>query len=255
MSKFYRPLLIKLFTAISLIGSALGIAPTCVAAPAGSDAAAARAAIRIVLAGDSTVTDEEGWGIGFKKCLGRDVECLNLAVGGRSSKSFIREGLWKKCLDAKPDYVLIQFGHNDKLGAGAYRETDLPAYRGFMAQYVDDARAAGIKPVLVTPLEQREWDKDGKIHNPSLQGYVDVVKKIAVEKKVPLVDLNSRSIELYDKLGKEGCAALSPGKGKHQDITHLNARGSELIGPIVFAELTAALPELAKSASATRKAD
>jgi lysophospholipase L1-like esterase len=156
MSKPYRPLLINLFAAISLVASALGIAPTCICARADSDAAAAQATIRIVLAGDSTVTDEEGWGIGFKKCLGSDVECLNLAVGGRSSKSFIKEGLWKKCLDAKPDYVLIQFGHNDKPGAGAYRETDLPTYRGFMTQYVDDARAAGIKPVLVTSLEQRE---------------------------------------------------------------------------------------------------
>jgi acetyl esterase/lipase len=105
----------------------------------------------------------------------------------------------------------------------------------------------------VTSLEQREWDKNGKIHNPSLEGYVDVVKKIAAEKKVPLVDLNARSIELYDELGKDGCAALSPGTGSHLDITHLNALGSELIGPIVFAELTAALPELAKFAAVLDK--
>jgi lysophospholipase L1-like esterase len=204
--------------------------------------------IRIVLAGDSTVTDEEGWGVGFMNCLNKDVECLNLAVGGRSSKSFINEGLWQKCLDAKPDYILVQFGHNDKPGAGAYRETDLPTYRGFMTQYVDEAREAGIKPVLVTPLGQREWGDDGKIH-ASLQGYVDVVKQIASEKQVALVDLHARSIELYEKLGKDGCIALSPTSGDNVDISHVNAHGSDLIGRIVFAELTAAVPELTKAAA------
>jgi lysophospholipase L1-like esterase len=115
-----------------------------------------------------------------------------------------------------------------------------------MTQYVDEARAAGIKPVLVTSLEQREWDKDGKIHNPSLQGYVDVVKKIAADKKVPLIDLHARSIELYQKLGKKDCAAISPKKGDVLDITHLNAHGSDLIGPIVYSELVSVVPEIKK---------
>ena len=48
----------------------------------------------IVLAGDSTVADATGWGIGFAKQLGPDVQCINMARGGRSSKSFIAEGLW-----------------------------------------------------------------------------------------------------------------------------------------------------------------
>jgi hypothetical protein len=85
MNKFYRPLLIELFAAISLIVSALGIAPTCVCAPRDSDIAAAGSRIRIALVGDSTVTDEEGWGVGFKKCLAKNVECHNMSRGGRSS--------------------------------------------------------------------------------------------------------------------------------------------------------------------------
>ena len=93
--------------------------------------------VRIVLAGDSTVTTNAGWGTGFAHCLATNAECINLARGGRSSKSFIAEGRWKECLDLKPDYVLIQFGHNDQPGKGADRETDLPTYRGFMTQYVE----------------------------------------------------------------------------------------------------------------------
>jgi len=214
-------------------------------APNGAPALRA-AKINMVLAGDSTVTDQTGWGKGFADCLTPDVQLTNLSRGGRSSKSFIAEGLWKKCLDQKPDYVLIQFGHNDQPGHGPDRETDPDTtYRQYMNQYVDDARAAGIKPVLVTSLSRRQWGDDGKIHS-ALEPNVKVVKQIAEEKHVPLIDLHSRSIELYEKLGKDGCNELSPKKPDGSiDNTHLNAKGSQVVGPIVAAELKKAVPELA----------
>ena len=163
MDKILR---LELLVTITLVAAVLAALVSRADEPNAKTATAASPKIRIVLAGDSTVTDAAGWGVGFAKSLADDVECLNLSRGGRSSKSFINEGLWKKCLDAKPDYVLIQFGHNDQPGKGADRETDLPTYRGFMTQYVDDARAAGIKPVLVTSISRRQWGKDdGKIHS------------------------------------------------------------------------------------------
>src|SRR5581483_9938507 len=88
----------------------LGIIP----AARADEAAQTPAKVRIVLAGDSTTAVGSGWGPGFMKCLTPDVQCINMARGGRSSKSFIAEGLWKKCLELKPDYILIQFGHNDQ---------------------------------------------------------------------------------------------------------------------------------------------
>jgi lysophospholipase L1-like esterase len=245
---------------------------------AATDARAADPAagkIRIVLAGDSTTAVGSGWGPGFIPCLTDDVECINLARGGRSSKSFIAEGLWKKCLDLKPDYVLIQFGHNDQPGHGAERETDpQTTYRQYMNQYVDDARAAGIKPVLITPMSRRQWGSDGKIHS-TLEPNAEVVREIAEQKHVPLIDLHAKSIELYEKLGKDGCNALSPmkdakakskspttkssdadtvadstakdgpGAGKVYDGTHLNSKGAAVVGPIVAAELAKVVPELA----------
>src|ERR1039457_6025408 len=45
--------------------------------------------IRVVLVGDSTVNDGGGWGYGFKQFLTGDVECINTAANGRSSKSFL----------------------------------------------------------------------------------------------------------------------------------------------------------------------
>ena len=257
MTRHSRPRLVFLIL-LSLVSLA-GTFTRAADAPAKSDGK-----IRIVLAGDSTVTDSAGWGKGFAKCFDDKVEVINLSRGGRSSKSFINEGVWKKCLALKPDYVLIQFGHNDQKLEDPSRGTEpQTGYRQYMNQYVDDARAAGIKPVLVTSLSRRQWGADGKIHS-TLIPYVDVVKEIAAEKKVPLIDLHARSIELYEKLGKEGVLPLSPMKdaepkpkdskasdspktapAKVYDGTHLNAKGSDVIGPIVAEELKKVVPELA----------
>lgn len=69
---------------------------------------------------------------------------VNLARNGRSSKSFRDEGTWAKVLLEKPDYVLIQFGHNDQSGKGAERETDpATSYRANMEHFIKEVRAAG----------------------------------------------------------------------------------------------------------------
>ena len=70
--------------------------------------------VKIVLVGDSTVNAEGGWGKGFCAIMTPNVTCVNEALNGRSSKSFIDEGAWAKALADKGDYYLIQFGHNDQ---------------------------------------------------------------------------------------------------------------------------------------------
>jgi polygalacturonase len=203
--------------------------------------------IKIVLVGDSTVTDKSGWGLGFKQFITEHIDCVNTAAGGRSSKSFINEGRWAKALEAKGDYYLIQFGHNDEPGKGPDRETD-PAttYTQNMARYVDEARAIGAKPVLVTSLTRRQWNAngDGKITS-SLVPYVEAVKKLAADKHVPLIDLHASSKELCEQLGREKCNELSPIKGTNEvDNTHLNAKGSVVFARLVVTGLEQAVPEL-----------
>ncbi|MDZ4820683.1 MAG: nitrilase-related carbon-nitrogen hydrolase [Planctomycetota bacterium] len=206
-------------------------------------ASAPQKTVRIVLAGDSTVTDAAGWGVGFSKQLASHVECMNQAKGGTSSKSYIDSGRWKECRKLRPAYVLIQFGHNDQPGKGADRETDpQTTYRQNLIKFVDEARAASIRPILVTPLSHRSWNKEGKIES-SLAPYAEVVKQVAAEKGTLCIDLHARSIDLYEKLGREGCLAISPEKktGTEKkagtDNTHLNAKGSEMIGALIVAEL------------------
>ena len=105
----------------------------------------------IVLVGDSTVTDQIGWGLGFRQFVNDGAVVSNAAQSGRSSKSYSAEGYWAKAIALKGDYYLIQFGHNDQPGKGADRETD-PAttFTENMARYVDEVRAIGATPILVT---------------------------------------------------------------------------------------------------------
>ena len=205
--------------------------------------------IKIILIGDSTVTDSAGWGLGFKQFLDTNkVELINASRGGRSSMSFMKEGRWTNALALKGDYYLIQFGHNNEPGKPG-RSTDMATFVSNMTQYVDDARAIGAKPVLITPLTRRQWDKEnpGKI-KPSLAPYAGEVRKIAAAKNVPLVDLQARSIELCESLGKEKCLEFSPVKTVEgtntYDGTHLKGRGHVLFARLVVEELRQAAPEL-----------
>jgi polygalacturonase/lysophospholipase L1-like esterase len=201
----------------------------------------------IVLVGDSTVTDESGWGLGFKRFLADGVTCTNLARGGRSSKSYLAEGHWEKALALKGDYYLIQFGHNDQPGKGPERETD-PAttYAANMARYVDEARAIGATPILVTSLTRRIFSTNDPARIEStLTPYVEAVKKLAAEKHVPLIDLHARSIALCEKLGPAGVEKLNPIKDGKPDRTHLDAAGSEVFARLVVEDLRRVVPALA----------
>jgi len=201
--------------------------------------------VRIVLAGDSTVTDKAGWGAAFAERLAPGFECVNLARGGQSTKSFHDGGWWKKALEQKPAYVLIQFGHNDQPGKGPERETD-PAttYRDYLRKFVDEARAAGAKPILVTSVVRRNFTAEGKLES-SLAPYADAVKAVAKEKQVPLVDLHQRSLELMNKIGPKAAEEFSPPHptlpGK-LDGTHLNAKGAASTTQLVIEELLTVEP-------------
>lgn len=209
---------------------------------------AGRAKVRVVLVGDSTVADDGGWGPGFAKLLGPCAECVNLAKQGRSSKSYRTEGHWQQALKRKPDYVLIQFGHNDMPGKGPDRETDpRTTFRENLGRYVDEARAAGAEPVLVTSMTRRLFNREGKIES-NLVPYAEAAKQVAREKKVPLVDLHARSIELLDRIGPKAAAELDRPSAdpSRRDRTHLSARGSDVMAGLVAEELRKVEPALAR---------
>lgn len=199
--------------------------------------------IRIVLVGDSTVTDKAGWGGAIGAFFKDNVEILNHARGGRSSKSYINEGHWKKALAEKPDYVLIQFGHNDCPGKGPKRETDPETtYTDYMKRYATEARKIGAKPILITSVTRRNFDERGKIKS-TLVPYAAAVRRIGKETNTPVIDLHARSVELFERLGDTGCDRLQP-KGDH---THFNAEGAKAIAKLVAEELPKADSKLAEA--------
>jgi pectinesterase len=205
----------------------------------------AKGSTRIVLVGDSTVTDGSGWGAGFRTLVTPSTEVINTAANGRSSKSFIAEGRWDEALTKRGQYYLIQFGHNDEPGKGPDRETD-PAttFRANMARYVDDARAIGAKPILITSLVRRLYNPDGTIRTTQTP-YVEAVRALAKEKHVPLVDLHAISLADAEQVGDDVWADLSPRDDQGQvDRTHLNAKGSEVVARMVVGELGRVVPEL-----------
>ncbi len=210
-------------------------------------AATGESKVRVALAGDSTVTDQAGWGAAFAQLLGPSAECRNFAGGGQSSKSFYDQKRWQTLLDSKPQYVLIQFGHNDMPGKGPARETDPSStYPENLIRYVAEARAAGATPILVTPLVRRIFKTDGTLRM-ELAPWADAVRKVAIEHRVPLVDLNKLSAALVTKLGHDKSAEFDPPSkepGK-TDRTHLSQRGAEVFARIIADELKQQEPKFA----------
>jgi lysophospholipase L1-like esterase len=201
--------------------------------------------IVLCLAGDSTVTYSQGYGAGLRACCSEDLQIINRSRGGRTTASFRADGRWDDVLRIKPDYVLIQFGHND--GAVLNNET----YAKNLARFVNEARAAGIKPILVTPVSRRYWQEDGSIKD-DLAPKVAAMRQVANEKQVPLMELHERAIELYQKVGRAvsdswGLPKPDPADRTKTilDKTHFNADGSRAMGRVVAAELKRVVPELA----------
>ncbi|MEQ1858509.1 MAG: rhamnogalacturonan acetylesterase [Chthoniobacteraceae bacterium] len=202
--------------------------------------------LTIVIIGDSTVADypadkpSRGWGQFIAGYFGDGVRVANHAISGRSTKSF-RGTAWEKARAEKPNVVLIQFGHNDSHAKTEPKATDAATdYRDYLRQYIDETRALGALPVLITPMHRRVWKPDGTLDD-ILQPYADAMKAVAVEKEVPVIDLHAMSRELYLKLGEQGSLELANAPG---DRTHFGEKGAKAMAELVMSKLPGALPKL-----------
>jgi lysophospholipase L1-like esterase len=213
--------------------------------------------IRVILVGDSTMNTKTGYGDALCALYKPDVKCVNLAKGGRSSKSFRAEGLWDNVQTLLKDhepyratYVLIQFGHNDQPGK-AERSTDLATeFPANIARYVDEVKALGGTPVLVTPLTRRSF-RDGVLKN-DLIPWADAIRLVAKNKSVQLIDLNVKSAAAVAAMGTVEADTLAeepPGKSTPSrfDYTHLGPKGASLFANMMAHMLSSAIPEMAAS--------
>lgn len=218
-------------------------------------AAVASAPPRIVIASDSTAANysasqypQMGWGMVLKCSLDPEVQVVNLARGGRSTKTFIEEGLWDQLVAqlATGDTVLIQFGHNDADTKKIVRFTDPNgAYDANLRRFVADVRAKKAEPVLVTPIARWMWENDAP--KDAHGSYAATVHRVAADLKVPLVDLDAdmmaalkargrlASRQLYLQYEPYDHVARYP-DGVHDD-THINEQGARLGAALVATRL------------------
>jgi lysophospholipase L1-like esterase len=207
--------------------------------------------IRIFLAGDSTMSIKEiqnypetGWGMPFVYFWNADVEIVNKAKNGRSTRSFIEEGIWSTIMDEiKPgDYVLIQFGHNDESKEKVGRYTTPDQYKANLEKFITETRNKSGNPVLISPVSRRKFDKQGMALETHAV-YTPFVKEVSEKLKVPFIDLDAKSREFYQQMGVENSTLLflhlKPGEhpnfpeGK-EDNTHFNELGARLIAQLVL---------------------
>ncbi len=218
----------------------------------------------IFMCGDSTMSDkplspphpERGGGQLLPMYFDPQVKVVNLAINGRSSKSFRDENRWQPVLERMQpgDYVIIQFGHNDSKQDARDRFTGpFGSFKQNLERYVREAREKQGAPILATPVARRSFVTDGKTRDTP-GDYAVAVRQVAAEQKVPLLDLEKRTRELLEKLGPERSRKLflwyEPGEfeslpGGKQDNTHFNAYGASRMCDLATAEIRAQVPELA----------
>jgi lysophospholipase L1-like esterase len=197
--------------------------------------------ISVALIGDSTVTEDLGWGQAFANRFNDDVLVRNFAVPGRSSKSWYDEKRLPEVLALKPNYVLIQFGHNGQPGKGPARETAPDStYRDYLTTYVNEFRKVGAKPIIVSSVTRRNFDDAGKIE-ATLTPWARAAEAVAEKLGVPFVDLHTASVNYHNKIGREQSMTFNKREG---DTSHLNGKGAEAIAELVIKELKTVCPDL-----------
>lgn len=207
--------------------------------------------ITVFLAGDSTVASYPanraplaGWGQMMGAAFTDRVTVRNVAVSGRSSKSFIDEGhmqpVWEEM--RKGDYLFIQFGHNDAKNDPDRHTDPYTTYKSHLKQYIEGARARGATPVLVTPTVRRSFRTDGSLAMTH-GAYPAAMMQLGQEMNVPVIDLEQSSRKLLEQLGVESSKRLflwlAPGEHANypdgsKDDTHFHERGAaEMAGLVV----------------------
>lgn len=197
-------------------------------------------AIKIVLCGDSTVQDyplpneRRGWGQVIGEYLSDKVTIINLAAGGRSTKTFISEKRLENALSKQADYAMIQFGHNDSHEKGRPESTDADGdYKDYLKQYIDAFSAQHVKMVFITPMHRRIFRKDGSMAQ-TLNPYRMSMMAMSDEYKQPCVDLFIHSEKLFMAIGPDKSEYLSC---NNKDRSHFSPKGAQAMALCILKDL------------------
>ena len=185
----------------------------------------------VFLIGDSTVCDQprepySSWGQSLTRFFKPDIAIANHGESGETYRVSIgRRRLDKMLSVMKPgDYMVMQFGHNDQKERGPGMGPFLN-YKAEIKVHVDAVRAHGGTPVIVSPMERRNYNPDGTFR-PTLADYAEAARQAAQELGVAFIDLNAMSMRFYGALGKDQAYLAFAGTGLQRDATHHDNYGS-----------------------------
>jgi len=216
----------------------------------------------LFVVGDSTANNNanggRGWGDPFIPLFDASkINVLNRARAGRSSRTFITEGLWDKVLaDMKRgDYVLIQFGHNDggAINDASRARGSLPGlgeetqeidnlvtkqhevvhtFGWYMRKMIADAKAKGVTPIVLSLTVRNIW-KEGKVERGSGH-FGEWAAEIAKSQRVAFIDVTRLIADRYEQLGEDKVKELFG-----PDHTHTSPAGAELNAVLIVDGLKA----------------
>ena len=204
----------------------------------------------VFVTGDSTVTDQPreptaSWGQMLTRFFKPGVAIANPAESGETLKSFITGLRLDKILSQmkKGDYLFMQFGHNDQKANWPQTYVEpFTTHKQYLKVFIAEARRRGAIPVLVAPMQRRNFDDQGKIRN-SLGDFPESVRQTAKEENVALIDLTAMSIEFYEALGPEKSPlAFSGGR----DATHHSDYGAYELAKCIVEGIRANKLDLAR---------
>lgn len=197
------------------------------------------APLKITIASDSTAavfppTDygkRTGWGQILSNFFSTNVVVVDLASSGRSSKSFYDEGKWQACLATHADYYFIQFGHNDSKTPDPARHTDPEtSFKSYLSNYINQARAQGGVPVLLTPPTRRNYAWEHVLKQDSLPKYAQAMRELGKNMNVPVLDVLPVSVAFYESMGKKAARIYQSNSATNtfeNDTTHFSAAGAQ----------------------------
>lgn len=175
-----------------------------------------------------------GWGQYLEGYLEGTATVINRAVSGKRADTFVTEGYYgnAKLSYKQGDILLVKFGNNDH----SYN-VPINTYKEYLAKYINEARAKGVYPVLVTPSRRNQWNSENELKDDTnsvgvaFSTYIAAINEVAAAKEVPVIDLYSITTTQYEAEGQTACEAY------FYDGQHLTIEGAQMMAQIVVDEI------------------
>ncbi len=212
----------------------------------------------LFMVGDSTVCSfndatyyypRYGYGTQINNYFDAKLKVENLALSGRSSKSFISEDNYTTLTSRikKGDYLMIGFGHNDEKNDDPLRFTnpnggveDETSFKHYLyTYYIKVAQDKGATPILCTPVMRANPSDDytgSSAHVTDDGDYVKCIKDLGAQYNVTVIDLAAKTKTLYESVGYDEAInyhAWTINNKASVDKTHLNIFGAKNVAYMI----------------------